>query len=92
VSENIVIRRILRLKRDKVTREWRELDNEELSNVYCSPNVNRVTKSKRMRWTGHVTRMENRRGAAGLWWENLREGDHLEDVGIDGKKILKWIL
>jgi hypothetical protein len=36
--------------------------------------------------------MEDRRGAAGFWWGNLREGDHLEDLGVDGRKILKGIL
>ena len=92
VFENRVMRRIFGLKRDKVTGEWREIHNEELKNVYCSPNINRVIKSKRMRWAGHVARMENRRGAAGLWWGNLREGDNLEDLGVDGRKILKWIL
>jgi hypothetical protein len=45
------------LKRDEITGEWRKLHNEELNDLYCSPNIVRVIKSKRMRWTGHVARM-----------------------------------
>ena len=47
---------------DEVTREWRELHNEELNDLYCSPNIVRVIKSRRMRWTGHVARVGGRRG------------------------------
>ena len=44
-------------KRDEVTGEWRKLHNEELSDLYCLPNIVRVVKSRRMRWAGHVARM-----------------------------------
>jgi hypothetical protein len=47
-------------KRDEVTREWRKLHNEELNNLYSSPNLFRVIKSRRMRWAGHVGRMGER--------------------------------
>jgi len=57
-----VLRRIFGYKRDWVTGEWRELHNEELNDLYCSPNIIRVTKSRRMRWAGHVARMGERRG------------------------------
>ena len=47
-------------KRDGVTGEWRKLHNEELNDLYCSPNIVRVIKSGRMRWAGHVARMGER--------------------------------
>jgi hypothetical protein len=52
----------LALKRDEVTGEWRKLHNEELNDLYCSPNIVRVIKSRRMRWAGHVAHMEEKRG------------------------------
>jgi hypothetical protein len=53
----------LGLKRDEVTGEWRKLHNEELNDLYCSPNIVRVIKSRRMRWAGHVAFMGEGRGA-----------------------------
>jgi hypothetical protein len=61
VFENRVLRRILGPKRDDVTGEWRKLRNEDLNDLYCSPNIFRVIKSLRMRWAGHVARMGKRR-------------------------------
>jgi len=52
-----VLRRIFWPKRDEVTEEWRKLHNEELNDLYSSPNIVRVIKAKRMRWAGHVARM-----------------------------------
>jgi hypothetical protein len=52
VFENSVLRRIFGPKRDEVTGDWRKLHNEELHNLYSSPN--RMIKSRRMRWAGHV--------------------------------------
>jgi hypothetical protein len=54
VFENRVLRRIFRPKRDGVTGGWRKLHNEELHNLYSSPNIIRIIKSRRMRWAGHV--------------------------------------
>jgi hypothetical protein len=69
VFENRVQRRIFGLKRDGVTGEWRKLLNEELNDLYCSPETVRVIKPRRMRWTGHVVRMGERRGACRLMME-----------------------
>ena len=60
--ENSVLRRIFGPKRDEVTGEWRKLHNEELNYLYCSPNIVRVIKSRRMRWAGHVVRKGEMRG------------------------------
>jgi len=57
VLENRVLRRIFGPKRDEVTGEWRKLHNEELNDRYCSPNIVRVIKWRRMRWAGHIARM-----------------------------------
>ena len=60
--ENRVLRRIFGSKRDGVTWKWRKLHNGELNDLYCSPNIVRVIKSRRMRRAGHVARMEEGRG------------------------------
>ena len=57
-----MLRRIFGPKRDEVTREWRKLHNEELNDLYSLPNIIRAIKWRRMRWTRHVTRMEEGRG------------------------------
>jgi len=91
VFENRILRRIFGLKRDEVTGEWRKLLNEELNDLYSSPNIVRVIKSRRMRWAWHVACMGERRGYKGFWWGNLREKDHLQDPGVDGRIILRGI-
>jgi len=57
VFENRVLRRIFVPRRDEVAGEWRKLHNEELNDLYSSPNIVRVVKSRRIRWVGHVARM-----------------------------------
>jgi hypothetical protein len=62
VFENRVLRRMFGPKRDEVTGEWRKLFNEELNDLYCTPNIFLVMKSRRMRWAEHVACMGERRG------------------------------
>jgi hypothetical protein len=57
--ENKVLRRIFGPRRDEVTGDWRRLHNEELNDLYSSPNI---IKSRRIRWAGHVARMDEERG------------------------------
>jgi hypothetical protein len=91
VFENRVMRRIFGPKRDEATGEWRTLHNEELNDLYSSPNIIRVIKPRKMRWARQVARMGRRKVHTGFWWGDLREGDHLGDPGVDGRIILKWI-
>jgi len=61
VFENMVLRRIFGPRRDKVTGEWRRLHNEELNDLYCSPNIAQVIKWRRMRWAGYVAHVGEER-------------------------------
>jgi len=61
VFENRVLRRMFGAKRDEVTVEWRKINNKELNDLYSSPNIGQVKKSRRMRWTGNVACMRERR-------------------------------
>jgi hypothetical protein len=65
--------------------------NQELNDLYSSPNIVRVNKSRRMRWVGHVACMGERRGHTEIWDGDLREGHHLGYPGVDGRIIPKWI-
>jgi hypothetical protein len=73
VFESRMLRRIFGPKRDEVTGEWRKLNNEELHDLYSSPTIVRVIKSRRMRWAGHVARMGRGEACTGFWWGNLKE-------------------
>jgi hypothetical protein len=59
--ENRVLKRIFGPKRDEVTGEWRKLHNEELHDLYSSPSIIRIMKTRRVRWAGHVARMGEKR-------------------------------
>jgi hypothetical protein len=62
----------------------RKLHNEELHDLYSSPNIVRVIKAGTMKWSRYVARIQ-------VLVEKLRERDHLEDTGVDGRIILRWI-
>ena len=59
--------------------------------LYCSTNIVRVIKSRRMRWAGYVACMGRGVARTGFWWGNLRETDHWRDPDVDGRIILRWI-
>ena len=98
VFENKVLRRIFGSRRDEVTGEWRRMHNEELNDLYTSPNIVRVIKSRRMRWAGHVARMGEERGVYRVdgkrplgrpsrrWLDNIRMD--LQEVGCG---YMDWI-
>ena len=92
VFENRVLRRIFGTRWDGVTGEWRKLHNEELNDLYSSPNIVRVIKSRRLRWAGACGTYGGREsGAQGFGWEP--EGKrYWRDQDVDGRIILRWIL
>jgi len=71
IFENMVLRRIFEPRKVEVTREWRRLHNEELNDLYSSPNIVRVIKSRRIRWVGHVARMGGRGVSRTLVYEHI---------------------
>ena len=104
MSENTVLRRIFGPRMDEVTREWRKLHNEELNDLYSSPNIVRLIKSRRMKWAGHVARMGDRRGvyrvlvgkpegnrALGRPWRRWEDNIkmNLHEVGCGGMYCIK---
>jgi hypothetical protein len=98
VFENRVLREIFGADRDEVTVEWRRLHNEELYDLYCSPNIIHVIKLWRMRWAGHVAYMVERRsvyrvltgrpegkrpiGNPGYKWNDIKSIFKKRDVGV----------
>jgi hypothetical protein len=91
VIQNSVLRRIFGPKRDEVTRGWRKLHNEEIHNLYSSPSIIRMIKSRRMRGAGHVARMGERRNACRIL-VGKSEGRRPFGIPIRRWTILKWIL
>jgi hypothetical protein len=71
-----VLRRIFGPRRDEVTGDWRKLHNEELHNLYSSPNIIRMIKPRRMRLAWHVARIGRRGMHIGHWWGGQKERDY----------------
>jgi hypothetical protein len=103
VFENRVLRRIFVPKKDEVTGGWRKLHNEELHNLYSSPSIIRIIKSRRMRWAGHVARMGEKRnvyrllvgrpeGKRPLGRSRRRRIDNMKMVLLEtGLNVVDWI-
>jgi hypothetical protein len=89
--ENRVLRRMFGPKREE-DGSWRKLHNDKLYNLYSSPNIVRVIKSRSMRWAGHVARMGEGRGVCRVWLGGPKETDHWEDLGVGGRLTSKWTL
>jgi hypothetical protein len=85
VFENRVLRRIFGPKRDEVTGEWIKLHNEELHDLYLSPDIITQIKSRRMRWAGHVARMGEGRNLYRVFVGKPEGENHLKDQGVDGR-------
>jgi hypothetical protein len=88
VFENRMLRKIFGSKRDDVRREWRKLHNEELNDLYCSPNIVWVIIS-RIRWAGHVGCMGVKESVHRLLVEKPEGKRSLGDQGVDGRLILR---
>jgi hypothetical protein len=91
VFENRELRRIFGPERDEVTEKWRKLNNEELNDLHSSANIVRVMNSRRMRWAGLVACMGEMRDVYGVLVGKPEGKNHLEDPGVDGRIILKWM-
>jgi hypothetical protein len=76
VFENRVLRRIFGPKRDEVTGGWRKLRNEELHNLYSSPSIIKMIKSRRMRWAVNVARIGEKKNAYGILMGKPEGKDH----------------
>jgi hypothetical protein len=91
VFENRVLRRIFGPKRDEVTGGWRKLHNEELHGLYSSPSIVRVIKARRMMGEARGEHGEVR-GAFHILVGRPEVGRPLEDLGVDWRTTLRWIL
>jgi hypothetical protein len=85
--ESRELREMFEPKRDEVKGERRKLHNEDLHNLFSSPNIVRVTNPRRMRWAGHVARMEEMRNACKILVRKPQGKRQTEVLGVDGGNI-----
>ena len=83
-----MLRTIFGPRRDEVTGDWRRLHNEELNDLYSSPNIVRVIKSRRMRWAGHVAHIGEERG---VYRVLVGKPEGRRPLGVNGWIILERI-
>lgn len=88
---NRVLRRIFRPKRDEEMEKWRRSQYDELCHLNGLPNIVGVIKTRRMTWVGHVAFIAARRVAYRLSLRNSREREYVEDMGLVGRMVVKWI-
>ena len=88
VLENRILRRIFRLKWDE-NEEWRKLQNEERHSLHLSPNIVRVNKSRRLRLTGHIARMKEKRRGFKILTGNIIGKRPLGRHRLNGKTLLE---
>jgi hypothetical protein len=89
VFEKRVLRRISGSTWDEIVGGWRTLHNEEPHDLYSSPNIVRMIKSRRMGWPGHVPRIGEERNAYRVWWETPKGRYHYENLDVGGRIIFK---
>jgi hypothetical protein len=87
-SEQGAEENIWTLEGGKMAGGWRTLHNEELHNLYDSPDIVRVFKTRRMRCAGYVAHVRTMRIHTKVWFEDLKGTDHSENQGVDGRIIL----
>jgi hypothetical protein len=90
--ENRVLRVKLGAVRVEAMGNWREVYNEKLNDLYSSPNIMCMIKTRRLRWAGHVACTGEKRNAYRVWVGKPEERGHLEGLGIEERIILKWML
>ena len=90
--ETGTLRRIFWPKMKAGIGEWKTLYTEELNDLYSSANIIRLMRARRMTWAWHVERTGRGEMHKRFWWGNMRAREHLENVGVDGTMILRWML
>jgi hypothetical protein len=86
IFEYRVLRRIFGPNKDEVIKGGRKLHNREFHNLYSSPSIIRMIKSRRMGWVGHVALVERKGLRIGIWLESRKKRNHQKDLDVGGGK------